>query len=198
MPEAHRGTAVQDRIVDAAREVLRSHGVHHTRMDDIAVAAGVARPNIYRYFPNRESLVLEVLVAEIRAANEERRQVIPVIGPVCDLLVESLALGAERARADELLTSTLRDGLDVTARIIGGDRRIIDVELEYWAPLLAHGRARREILPQLSDERIIRWFMAFHFLSASRPELLNGDVRAWIADFVVPPLLLPEPPRWRH
>lgn len=188
-PDTRRASGVQRRILDAAREVFRQHGEASASMDDIATAAGIARPNIYRYFANRKALVLEVLVAEIEASNAERRRALPIIGPVRELLVESLVMGAERVRANKLLTATLKDGLDVAAQVVSGDRRILDVEFEYWAPLLAHGRARREITPHLSDERIVRWFMTFHFLAASRPELVDDDVRSWIADFIVPPVL---------
>jgi hypothetical protein len=38
----------------------------------------------------------------------------------------------------------------------------------------------------------VRWFLTNHVLVSERPELIpDGDVRAWFADFVVPPVLAP-------
>jgi len=47
---------VQDRILDAAATCFRERGVEGTSMGDIATAAGLQRPNLYRYFPNKEAL----------------------------------------------------------------------------------------------------------------------------------------------
>jgi AcrR family transcriptional regulator len=46
-------------IVDAAARVLADRG-EHASMADVAVAAGVARATVYRYFPNREALLAEL------------------------------------------------------------------------------------------------------------------------------------------
>src|SRR3546814_13960599 len=45
-------------------------------MDDIAKIAKISRPTIYRYFPSRHHLAVEVLVREIR---DHIRIVIPIL-----------------------------------------------------------------------------------------------------------------------
>ena len=44
-------------IVEAAMRCFDTWGVERTRMGDIATEADVARPTLYRYFPNKEALV---------------------------------------------------------------------------------------------------------------------------------------------
>ncbi len=52
--------ALQERvsaaILEAAARTLASHG-EQASMNDVAVAAGVARATVYRYFPNRQALL---------------------------------------------------------------------------------------------------------------------------------------------
>lgn len=67
MVATRRSSARRDEILEAAAGVLAvSNGAS---MADVAVAAGISRGTLYRYFPNRESL-LRALEA---AANEEAR-----------------------------------------------------------------------------------------------------------------------------
>jgi len=47
-------------ILDAARRVFVDHGCDAASMQQIARAAGVSAGNIYRYFPNKEALILAV------------------------------------------------------------------------------------------------------------------------------------------
>src|SRR3546814_11473651 len=50
--------------------------IQKTSMDDIAKIAKISRPTIYRYFPSRHHLAVEVLVREIR---DHIRIVIPIL-----------------------------------------------------------------------------------------------------------------------
>jgi TetR/AcrR family transcriptional regulator, mexCD-oprJ operon repressor len=63
--------ALQERVAStilaAAAHVLVTHG-EHASMSDVASAAGVARATVYRYFPNRQSLLNELTSAVVRDA----------------------------------------------------------------------------------------------------------------------------------
>lgn len=182
----------RERIVDAAREAFRRDGFAGTALDDIANLAGVARPNLYRYFDSRKDLVLEVLVDEIRRTNAARWRKLTLAGPVRPLIESSLVLGHEIAHDDYLArVGYTTEALAITADLVSAEPRILDAQYEYWGPLLEYGRARREIAPQLTNERIVRWFLAAHVLLTERPELVpDADVGAWFRDFVVPPVVV--------
>ena len=46
------------RILDAATELFRIHGYRNTDMDDIARAVGLARNSLYRYYRNKDFILL--------------------------------------------------------------------------------------------------------------------------------------------
>jgi AcrR family transcriptional regulator len=54
-----------DDILAAARAVVDEHGYEAATMEAIAVAAGVGKPTLYRWWPNRAALVHEALVAQV-------------------------------------------------------------------------------------------------------------------------------------
>src|ERR687889_79272 len=65
--------ALQERvaaaILEAAASVLLTRG-EQASMTDVAAAAGVARATVYRYFPNRQSLLDELARLAVRSAGE--------------------------------------------------------------------------------------------------------------------------------
>lgn len=60
-----RGRAKSDRrsqLLAAAERLVAERGYLAVRLEDIGAAAGVSGPAIYRHFPNKEALLIELLV----------------------------------------------------------------------------------------------------------------------------------------
>lgn len=65
MTETPRSKAKSDRrdqLISAAERLIAEHGYLAVRLEDIGAAAGVSGPAIYRHFPNKEALLVELLV----------------------------------------------------------------------------------------------------------------------------------------
>jgi len=58
-----RARARPREILDAARDIFARNGFEATRMDEVAAAAGVTKPAVYRYFPGKDRLI-EALLEE--------------------------------------------------------------------------------------------------------------------------------------
>ena len=113
-PDALPRQALQERvastILEAAAHVLAARGARAS-MSDVAAAAGVARATVYRYFPNRQSLLDELANAAVRGAGDRlasaRINEIPVLDGISRAiraLVEVgdgfIVLARERPHAD--------------------------------------------------------------------------------------------------
>lgn len=61
------------RILDAAAALFRERGYRHTDMEDIADAVGLARNSLYRYFPNKDSILLACVQRDMVPFVEEMR-----------------------------------------------------------------------------------------------------------------------------
>jgi TetR/AcrR family transcriptional repressor of nem operon len=51
------GAATRDRIVQAAADLMYVKGVHATTLDDVRAATGTSKSQLYRHFPDEDSLV---------------------------------------------------------------------------------------------------------------------------------------------
>ena len=49
-------------LLSAAERLFAERGFLAVRLEDIGAAAGVSGPAIYRHFPNKESMLVELLV----------------------------------------------------------------------------------------------------------------------------------------
>lgn len=56
---------LSDRLLDAAAVAVALHGPSRATMDDVARAAGCARPTIYKHFPNKEALLTALFLREV-------------------------------------------------------------------------------------------------------------------------------------
>src|SRR3977135_3236245 len=64
-PGTRRGKQKSSRrmqLVAAAEHLMAERGFLAVRLEDIGAAAGVSGPAIYRHFPNKESMLVELLV----------------------------------------------------------------------------------------------------------------------------------------
>ncbi|MDQ6717295.1 MAG: TetR/AcrR family transcriptional regulator [Gemmatimonadota bacterium] len=72
-------------IIDAALEVFGKKGLARTRLEDIAVRAGVSKGTIYLYFENKEALFKE-MIRETSIAAIERGEQRPSSGSAAEQL----------------------------------------------------------------------------------------------------------------
>src|SRR5690606_39563581 len=117
-PASPPSVTVPDRLLDAALVCFRRLGSKRTRIEDIAVEAGVARTAVYRYFPNKRA-ILAALAARWLAEDETRLAAIARDGrrSPSERLEAFLLADAEAAR--RYLTDTaLVEVLDEVARNI--------------------------------------------------------------------------------
>ena len=70
-PRSARGRATCDKLLAAGAEVFGERGYEQTRVEDIVGRAGFAHGSFYRYFPDKDAILQEILVrlyAELNVA----------------------------------------------------------------------------------------------------------------------------------
>lgn len=183
--EADASTDRLTEIVDAARSCFQRWGLAKTTMDDIAKEVGIARPNLYRYFPNKAALASAVSAAESARINEHRRAHIRIEGPTAALIEQSIIMGLEQALADDYLTDLMTsDNQELVPATIDA----ADTRYEYWRPIFDHGRARGELRNETTDDDLLRWLSSvqLHFLSNRELFPSIDEIARDVRMFVVP------------
>src|SRR6185437_11505078 len=61
-PRSRRKSDRRQQLLAAAERLFAERGFLAVRLEDIGAAAGVSGPAIYRHFPNKEALLVELLV----------------------------------------------------------------------------------------------------------------------------------------
>jgi AcrR family transcriptional regulator len=177
-----------ERIVASAATCFGRWGYVRTRMEDIAKEAGVARPALYRYFPGKEALLLEVILRHIEQRGRQLHAQLPRKGPAGPLLLRALMWGVTATDDREVIETIL--GVEVmhdTARLIAESERVSDAMSDYWRPYLEHARATGALRKGVDPERAVRWLTLIRFTFLSLPELMPpaDDVESYLKTYVV-------------
>src|SRR5271156_5312187 len=92
----------RERILAAAERCIDRHGIRKTTMDDVASEVGLSRPGVYRYFADRDDLLIELITRHGRALLDRARKSISRQGSLADQIVEAVLYSADHRRRDHM------------------------------------------------------------------------------------------------
>lgn len=147
-PPARRPRNRKTQLADAAAELFRKHGYHQVSVNDIAQAAGVTGPAVYRHFQGKQDILAHVLLSGM----------------------DTFGLVTERALATP---GTPAEQLDALLRAVANlavDRREITALWRWEGRHLAE--ADRTKIRHRGGEVISQWAIA---LCDARPDLAPAD-----------------------
>src|SRR5687768_16457558 len=192
--EAPARRNVREDIYAAALDSFERHGVRRTLMEDVARAAGVSRPTIYYYFPDKDALVLEVIVRQVRDIHRRIRAKIRVEDGLEAMLGASLTTIALSNENQYLQLLTQPDSAGLTARLAESDI-VMGLQRELWYPMLEAARDRGELRTDRHFDDIIRWitFLEFSMITSGDSFDFNdeAEIREQLTAYLVPALRKP-------
>jgi len=157
MPEAptRRSRQKSDRrsaLLAAAERLMAEKGFLAVRLEDIGAAAGVSGPAIYRHFPNKEALLVELLVGISTRLLAGARDVVAQAGTPADALAGLIEFHLDFALGEsDLIRIQDRDMANLPASAQRQVRRAQRSYVEVWVAV------QRELDPTLeeSDARLM-------------------------------------------
>ncbi|MEM1231769.1 MAG: TetR/AcrR family transcriptional regulator [Pseudomonadota bacterium] len=188
VPRANR----RDQIIGIARNRFRETGLAETTLDMIAAEAGIARPNLYRYFKDKAELVSAVLVAEARAINEFRTARLKGVRGFPNRVVRSIRATVEVMAKDSLWAEIVSpSNVPYTAYVASHDEDVLRSNYDYWMPMLKDAQAKGEMDPELDLEEVMKWLLGIEFMFMERREIFASpkEVEHYAKTFVLPALL---------
>jgi AcrR family transcriptional regulator len=96
-----RGVATRARILQAAADLMHVKGVGVTTLDDVRSASGTSKSQLYRYFPDKDALVREVIDLQASQLLARQRQQLQRLNSI---------RGLERWRDALVQRNALRNG----------------------------------------------------------------------------------------
>jgi len=154
----------RDRLVAAAEACIDRMGLSKTTVEDVAAEANVSRATIYRYFDNRDELMLLALIRELdRSLDrplEEFLDGVDTPAAFAEAMVASSEYVLDRIRTNpklHLLLSTESAG--VTATIAGASQALFRSHAEDLRPHLVDARRRGLLRDDLDPDDVAEWIL---------------------------------------
>lgn len=185
------------RLLDAAGRCIVRRGDAQIRMAEVADEAGVSRSTVYRYFPNRDEVLLGLMLARVDTALGD------VVGslPHPDDPVRSLPQMV-LARVESVAGNSLNEALfaaestAVPTALEIGSEPIVEVLLRHYGPLLQRWQEAGTLHADLDSRSIVQWLntTTLFLLAPSWRHRPAADKRKFVEQFLVRALV----PQIRH
>jgi AcrR family transcriptional regulator len=196
---AEQAAQTRRRILDAAARVFERQGFAGTRIEDVAVAAGVAAPTVYKVFTNKVNVLIgavnQTMAGDVAAPIDEQAWFIEQLNepdPVRQL--QLIARNARRMyeRAGQLL-NVLRAAAPLDPDLANAWHDITAERIDR-----SH-RTARNLAPKAAGRlRLAREATAVTLLALTEPELFTtyttgkrtaNQYEAWLSDILCRSLL---------
>lgn len=176
-------------LLDAAVRCWQRGGIDGLGMGEIAVEAGVARSTLYRYFTNRDDLMLRLARREVESVRDDVEPQLADLADPADRIVEGFVLALRMLPRRRLLVELL-PRLEVWT-----SRAMVEMGNEFLAEALAPARALGSLRDDVREERLIEWIYRVLISLLTLPARWVRDedeLRETLRRLLIPVLLRPE------
>jgi len=179
----------RERILAAAERCIDRHGIRKTTMDDVASEVGLSRPSVYRYFADRDDLLVELIARHARVLNNRAHKSISRQSSLSDQIVEGVISIADNGRRDPLTRYAIdTDGSSLSRRMIASGMSEV-IRAEIWDRYLDAAVASNELPRGLPRSDIHLWLGNLTKMVMRGIEDGDGDLkrfRSILRRFVAP------------
>jgi TetR/AcrR family transcriptional regulator len=176
------------RLLEAAGRCIVRRGNAQIRMAEVADEAGVSRSTLYRYFPNRDEVLLGLMLARVDTAlGELVRSLRDPDDPVRSLPEMVLA------RVESVSGNPLNEALfaaestAVPTALEVGAQPVVEVLLRHYGPLLQRWQDAERLYPDLEHRDVVQWLSAttLFLLTPSWRHRSPADKHQFLEQFLV-------------
>ena len=186
--------AARERLVDAAEGCIDRFGVAKTTLEDVAKAADVSRATVYRYFRNRDELMLAVILRELDRSYEQSLDdfagAVRTPEEAARAIVDAAVYLLETIRSNPKLQLFL--DTEGAAAINGASEAFFAAVAEDLRPYLEPAQAAGAIRPELDVLEMVEWILRtiLSLLTVAGPvRRTSEDERRYLATYLVPALV---------
>jgi len=167
---------VRDRLLDAAEACLARYGASKTSMEDVAKTAGLSRATVYRYFENRDALLLGVASRQATSLARDSLGYLRQFDTVSDWLVEGL-LYTLREIPKRPAFASLVMSLDAStaSRLFLGSSNMIQIGVDVLEPIFATAKAQGVVREDVEVELLIEWLLRVLWTYLNAPSRVAAD-----------------------
>ena len=176
------------RLLDAAGRCILRRGNSQIRMAEVADEAGVARSTLYRYFPNRDEVLLGLMLGRVDTALSELvRSLQHPDDPVRSLpeMVLARVQSVDGNPLNEALFAA--ESTAVATALDMGSQPFADLLLRHYGPLLQRWKLAGRLHEDLDPSSVVQWLhtTTLFLLAPSWRHRSAADKRKFVEQFLV-------------
>lgn len=142
----------QQRILDAAIHCLKQWGIEKTNLNDIAKQAGVTRPTVYSYFPNKNDVIRTALLQSGHAFGSRLIEHISQFENTEDRLLESVVYAIEELPKEPYLAViTQTDLSSYINQDALSDKEGLDICLTLFKEIFKYNPVSKKELTEITE-----------------------------------------------
>jgi len=167
---------VRERLLDAAEGCLEQFGSEKTSMEDVARAAGMSRATVYRYFENREALLLGVASRQASALAAEAINYLAQFNTISDWLVEGL-LFTLREIPNRPVFASLVTSLDsrASSSLWLGSSALVEIGINVLQPIFSNAKAQGLLRDDVDPAMLVEWLLRMLWTYLNAPSQVATD-----------------------
>jgi AcrR family transcriptional regulator len=167
---------VRERLLDAAEGCLEQFGSEKTSMEDVARAAGMSRATVYRYFENREALLLGVASRQASALAAEAINYLAQFSTISDWLVEGLLFTLREIPSRPVFAS-LVTSLDsrASSSLWLGSTGLVEIGINVLQPIFSNAKAQGLLRDDVDPAMLVEWLLRMLWTYLNAPSQVATD-----------------------
>jgi AcrR family transcriptional regulator len=182
---------VRKRIIAVARECFAKYGPRRTTMEDVAEAAGIARPALYRYVSSRDELIESVILQRVEELAEDFRSLFDGSTSFAEAFVEVSMAAVNAARLDPELQALFQTttGSRIITVMAGPNTGFHEFVKAFFTDAFAAARKSGELRSDVSDDALVEWIRGVYMMMILREDLDAEREREMVMNFLLPSVM---------
>jgi AcrR family transcriptional regulator len=180
-------------ILAAAEKCFARFGIMKTTMEDVARAANLSRATVYRYFADRDSLILESVVRRSRLNMQPAREYILQWPTTEQRIVEGILHDVQRGHRDPMIHKLVSPPeMMMATSLLATSGKATELTRELWEPILIAEQESRALRPDIDLVLLYEWIAELEMMCISQLAAGTGSIdrfRQKLRAFFVPALL---------
>lgn len=177
----------RQRIIASARDCFLKYGPRRTTMEDVAAAAGVARPALYRYVSSRDEIIEAVILQRVEELGNGFRTIFDEAPSFAEAFVEISMAAVNAARLDPELQALFETttGSRIVQVMAGPQSGFHDFVKGFFKPAFDAARASGELRTDVSDDAMVEWIRGVYMMMILREDLDAEREREMVISFLL-------------
>lgn len=185
--------SARERLIEAAEACFERYGVVKTTVEDVAATARVSRATVYRYFADRDELILVVLQRDAGRFLDRLTAVIAGQPDLASALVDGVLYTIDAVQTDNNLALLfVPEAVGITTAVAGASEVLFGLTAELLRPFFETARAAGELRAGVDLDDAAEWVQrtVLSLLTFPGPvQRSPEEQRRFLRTFLVPALV---------